>query len=151
MAYAGRLRFRRGLAPLRASGPSSMRRSPVDGDSMMTARFSANAIRFAVLLLGLALTPAPKAQENAAASDVKAQVQIDNFTFSPAEITIAPGTALTWINRDDIPHAVAAATKSFRSKAMETDQTYSFTFTTSGVYDYFCSLHPQMRGKVIVK
>ncbi len=120
---------------------------------MMTARFSGNALRSAGLLLALVLTPALKAQEHAAApaSSAQAQVRIGNFTFSPAEITIAPGTALTWVNGDDIPHTVAAANKSFRSKAMDTDQTYSFTFTTPGIYDYFCSLHPQMRGKVIVK
>jgi amicyanin len=78
-------------------------------------------------------------------------VHIDNFTFTPQEITITRGTTLTWVNEDDIPHAIAESNKAFRSKAMDTDQKFSFTFTAPGIYDYFCSLHPHMQGKVIVK
>jgi amicyanin len=80
-----------------------------------------------------------------------ASVRIDNFSFTPPEITVAPDTTLTWTNADDIPHTVVAINKAFRSKAMDTDQTYSFTFKEPGTYDYFCSLHPHMKGKVIVK
>jgi amicyanin len=78
-------------------------------------------------------------------------VHIDNFTFTPQEITITRGTTLTWVNDDDIPHAIAATNKAFRSKAMDTEQKFSFTFTEPGTYEYFCSLHPHMQGKVIVK
>ena len=78
-------------------------------------------------------------------------VRIDNFTFSPPEITIASGTAVTWENRDDIPHEVVAADKAFRSKVLDTEESYSFTFTSPGIYEYFCALHPHMKGKVIVK
>ncbi len=92
-------------------------------------------------------TPPPK-QRSVAAPPV---VRIDNFTFSPAEITIASGTTLTWENADDSPHKIVATGKAFRSQAMDTDESYSFTFTAPGTYDYFCSLHPHMQGKVIVK
>jgi amicyanin len=78
-------------------------------------------------------------------------VRIDNFTFTPATITVPAGTAVTWINGDDIPHTVTAANNDFRSKVMDTDQQYSFTFTKPGTYEYFCSLHPHMQGRVIVK
>jgi plastocyanin len=77
-------------------------------------------------------------------------VKIDNFTFEPAELTVKVGTTVTWKNRDDIPHTVVSAGK-FRSKAMDTDDSFSFTFTTSGEYKYFCSLHPHMTGTVKVE
>jgi amicyanin len=77
-------------------------------------------------------------------------VKIDNFTFGPAELTVAVGTTVTWINEDDIPHAIAASDKSFKSKALDTDDTYAFTFTKPGTYEYFCSLHPQMKATIVV-
>jgi amicyanin len=77
-------------------------------------------------------------------------VNIDNFTFEPKELKVKVGTTVTWKNRDDIPHTVVAAGK-FRSKTMDTDDTYSFTFTAAGDYKYFCSLHPHMTGMVKVE
>ena len=78
------------------------------------------------------------------------QVMIDNFTFSPAELTVKVGDTVTWTNRDDIPHTVVSAGK-FRSKAMDTDNSYSFTFASAGDYKYFCSLHPHMTGMIKVE
>ncbi|UFS76995.1 cupredoxin family copper-binding protein [Tardiphaga sp. 37S4] len=77
-------------------------------------------------------------------------VMIDNFTFEPAQLTIKVGTTVTWKNRDDIPHAVVSAGK-FRSKTLDTDDSYSFTFTSPGDYTYFCSLHPHMTGMIKVE
>lgn len=81
------------------------------------------------------------------------EVIIDNFTFGPKDLTIAVGTTVKWVNHDDIPHTVvdASTTKTFRSKALDTDDSYSFTFASAGTFSYFCSLHPQMQGKIIVK
>jgi plastocyanin len=78
-------------------------------------------------------------------------VKIDNFTFSPATLTVAPGTTVTWTNDDDIPHTVLAKDKAFRSKPLDTGNQFSFTFVTPGEYAYFCSLHPHMVGKIIVQ
>jgi plastocyanin len=100
---------------------------------------------------GLALILALGAGSASQAEDQAATVRIDNFSFTPAEITLAPGTALTWVNGDDIPHTVVATNKAFRSKALDSEQQFSFTFKEPGVYEYFCSLHPHMQGKVIVK
>jgi amicyanin len=86
-----------------------------------------------------------------AAGPAASSVTIDNFTFSPPAVTVAAGTTVTWTNNDDIPHTVRAVDGSFHSKAMDSDDKYSFTFTKPGVYSYFCSLHPKMVGKVIVK
>ena len=77
-------------------------------------------------------------------------VTIDNFTFAPAQLTVKVGTTVTWKNRDDIPHLVVSAGK-FRSKALDTDDSYSFTFTATGDYQYFCSLHPHMTGTIKVE
>jgi plastocyanin len=81
------------------------------------------------------------------------QVTIDNFTFTPATLTVNVGTTVTWINRDDIPHTVVSASdpRAFKSSALDTDDKFSFTFTKAGVFPYFCSIHPKMTGKVIVK
>jgi amicyanin len=78
-------------------------------------------------------------------------VMIDNFTFGPAAVTVPVGATVTWVNGDDIPHTVVAVDKSFRSKVLDTDETFSFTFTKAGTYEYFCSIHPHMTGKVVVK
>jgi plastocyanin len=77
-------------------------------------------------------------------------VMIDNFTFEPAQLTVKVGTTVVWKNRDDIPHTVVSAGK-FRSKTMDTDDSYSFTFTAAGDYKYFCSLHPHMTGTIKVE
>ena len=84
----------------------------------------------------------------ASADDTK--VTIDNFTFTPAQLTIKVGTTVTWKNRDDIPHTIVSAGK-FRSKTLDTDDSFSFTFTAAGDYKYFCSLHPHMTGMVKVE
>ena len=78
-------------------------------------------------------------------------VKIDNFTFGPPEVTVPVGATVTWLNRDDIPHTVVSSDKVFKSKVMDTDEKYSFTFASAGTYTYFCSLHPKMTGKVIVR
>lgn len=85
------------------------------------------------------------------AQDAKATVTIDNFTFGPGELSISPGTTVTWINHDDIPHSVVDSDTKFRSKALDTDDSYSFTFATAGTFRYFCGLHPHMVGKIVVK
>jgi len=85
---------------------------------------------------------------SARANEVK--VTIDNFTFTPPELNLKVGDTVTWTNHDDIPHTVVSAGK-FRSKALDTDNTYSFTFTAAGDYKYFCSLHPHMTGMIKVE
>ena len=79
------------------------------------------------------------------------EVVIDNFTFGPQDLTVAAGTTVKWVNHDDIPHSVVDGNKVFRSKALDTDDSFSFTFASAGTFDYFCGLHPHMQGKIIVK
>jgi amicyanin len=90
---------------------------------------------------------AASAQEKPDATEVK----IDNFSFGPAELTVRAGTTVTWTNRDDIPHTAVSADKMFKSKVLDTDEKFSFTFSKPGTYEYFCSIHPKMTGKVVVQ
>jgi amicyanin len=79
------------------------------------------------------------------------ELKIDNFTFAPQRLAVKAGTTVTWINDDDIPHTVASSTKLFKSNALDTNDKFSFTFTTPGTYEYFCSLHPHMTGAIVVE
>jgi amicyanin len=88
---------------------------------------------------------------SARAQDANAVITIDNFTFAPPELNVTVGTTVKWVNHDDIPHTVVEKNTTFRSKALDTNDSYSFTFKTAGTFDYFCGLHPHMVGKVIVK
>ena len=104
--------------------------------------------------LGLALAAAILLPATIARADDSApqnlEVHIDNFVFQPAELKIKLGTTVTWTNRDDIPHTIVSAGK-FRSKTLDTDDKFSFTFTAAGDYKYFCSLHPHMTGMIKVE
>ena len=86
---------------------------------------------------------------SAQAADVT--VKIANFTFTPKQLTVKAGDTVTWVNEDDIPHTVMSKTKLFRSKPLDTDNKFSFTFATQGTFDYFCSLHPMMTGSIVVE
>jgi plastocyanin len=99
-------------------------------------------------LAAAALLPAKMARADDTSNAL--EVHIDNFVFQPAELAVKVGTTVTWTNRDDIPHTVVSAGK-FRSKTLDTDDKFSFTFTTAGDYKYFCSLHPHMTGMIKVE
>ena len=79
------------------------------------------------------------------------EVKIDNFSFGPAEVTVTPGTTVKWINHDDIPHTVVSTEPAFKSKVLDTDESFSYKFEKPGKYFYFCSIHPKMTATVIVK
>ena len=101
-------------------------------------------------IAALAARPGATADPPAAPKGGAAQVTINNFTFKPATITVPAGTTVTWTNRDDMPHTVVADDRSFRSVALDTDESFAHTFTAPGTYPYFCSIHASMVGKVIV-
>jgi amicyanin len=99
---------------------------------------------FALSLAIAATTASPALAADAA-------IKIDNFVFTPDTLEIAAGTTVTWTNEDDIPHAVGGKDLSWKSHAMDTGDTFSHTFAAPGTYDYFCTLHPHMQGKIVVK
>jgi plastocyanin len=79
------------------------------------------------------------------------EVKIDNFSFSPASLTVRVGTQITWMNRDDIPHTIVEDSRAFKSKVLDTDEKYTFTLSQPGTYKYYCSIHPRMTGKLVVE
>ncbi|HVZ07413.1 cupredoxin domain-containing protein [Rhodopila sp.] len=84
-------------------------------------------------------------------SSAAARITIDNFAFSPAMVTVAPGTEVTWRNDDDIPHSIVLTDGSDRSKALDTNDTFSHRFDKPGQYAYICGLHPHMHGDIVVR
>ena len=109
--------------------------------------FSSN-VRIATALAVAVLSAAfPAASAQAADTEVK----IDQHAFIPQRVAVKAGTTVTWINDDDVPHTVASSTKLFKSKALDTSDKFSFTFTTPGAYQYFCSVHPYMTGAIVVE
>ena len=110
--------------------------------------------RLAAFGLGIALVAAmpegPSAGETADAAS-SAAVRIDNFSFTPPALVVAPGTTVTWTNADDSPHTVREKDGNFKSAALDTDDSFSQIFTAPGEYEYLCSIHPRMVGKVVVK
>jgi plastocyanin len=93
----------------------------------------------------------PRLAAKAADQPASAAVKIDNFSFGPASLTVTAGTTVTWTNNDDVPHTVVSDDKLFKSKALDTDDKFSYTFTKPGTYNYFCSVHPKMTAKVVVQ
>ncbi len=94
---------------------------------------------------------AVSAQQKAATTPATMEVKIDNFSFGPTTLTVAVGTTVTWVNHDDIPHTVVSTEGVFKSKVLDTDEKFSFTFTKAGSFPYFCSIHPKMTGTVVVQ
>lgn len=95
-----------------------------------------------VLIILMALPTALRAEDTV--------IEVKNYMFVPQSITVKAGTVVTWKNTDQIPHGIADKNKLFRSPAIDTGETYSFTYTTPGTYSYFCTLHPYMTGTIIV-
>jgi plastocyanin len=103
------------------------------------------------LLLAIGVTTKMFAAPADAQTSKETAVKIDNFSFSPSTVTIPAGTMVRWTNRDDIPHTVVSDDKTFKSKVLDTDQEFTYTFTKPGTYSYFCSVHPKMTGTVVVQ
>ena len=118
---------------------------------LVAARLAPGRAVIGAMLLGPAVGACIALSAVAAEEASGDVVNIDNFFFTPAELTVSVGTTVKWLNRDDIPHLVVDSNKVFRSKALDTDDSFSFTFTDAGTYTYFCGLHPHMTGKIIVK
>src|SRR5581483_2412737 len=92
-----------------------------------------------------------KAPALVAVSATAAEVNIDNFSFTPGAVTVRPGTQVTWTNRDDMPHTIDSAQGKFKSAALDTDEKFQFRFTEAGEYPYFCRIHPKMTGSIVVR
>ena len=120
---------------------------------MRKITFSLTAATFLSLVFALLMpsqvTPAAT-QSNDSGSKYK--VNIDNFSFAPATLTVPVGAKVTWTNKDDVPHTVVSTNNAFpHSPPLDTDESFSYAFAKAGTYEYYCSVHPKMVGKVVVQ
>jgi plastocyanin len=131
------------------------------GEAACTIVFALCLLLLGVAVARLSVTHAQNqgmemkmAQDKGQSTDQKMEaheVSIDNFSFTPMEMTIPAGSQVTWVNKDDVPHTVVSVDHKFKSQALDTDEKFSFTFSNPGTYEYFCSVHPKMTGKIVVK
>ena len=119
----------------------------MSGINMWIASFAVVVVIAIVVLL--AGSPSVTADDQSSAAN--AEVKIDNFSFGPQTLTVPVGATVTWTNRDDIPHTSVSTDGVFKSKVMDTDEKFSYTFAKAGTYQYYCSIHPKMTGQVVVK
>jgi plastocyanin len=117
--------------------------------NMWVAGFIA-PLMIAILLL-CAGSPNVMASNNDKTSAATAAVKIDNFVFGPQTLTVPVGTTVTWTNNDDIPHTSVSTEGAWKSKVLDTDEKFSYTFTKAGTYPYYCTIHPKMTGQVVVQ
>ena len=123
------------------------RNTTMKGKNVCIAILAATAVIAIVLLL----VGSPTARANDTPSAPGTEVKIDNFSFGPQTITVPVGATVTWTNRDDIPHTSVSTEGVFKSKVMDTDEKFSYTFTKAGTYPYYCTIHPKMTGQIVVK
>jgi plastocyanin len=118
---------------------------------MKKAILTAGTAVLVALALGLSISGQAKPAANAEPNG-QFQVNIDNFSFTPATLTVPVGAKVTWTNKDDVPHTVVSTNNAFtRSPALDTDDSFSYTFTKPGTYEYYCSVHPMMTGKIVAQ
>jgi plastocyanin len=104
-----------------------------------------------VIAIVLLVAGSPIVSANDQPSPTNAGVKIDNFSFGPQTITVPVGATVTWINHDDIPHTSVSTEGVFKSKVLDTDEKFAYTFTKAGTYPYYCTIHPKMTGTVVVQ
>src|SRR4051812_145319 len=111
--------------------------------------FSGLALMLPLALAAVLVLHPTRAKSEAAVSPL--EVRVDNFTFGPETLNVPVNSTVTWVNKDDLPHVIASTDGAFKSKALDTDDKYSYTFSKTGTYAYFCSIHPKMVGKIVVQ
>jgi plastocyanin len=95
-------------------------------------------------------TPAPASGTSTPAAE-SVTVYIDGMRFNPSNITVKPGTTVTWVHGSQMPHTISGNADGLRSGTLYNGQQYSHTFNTAGSYNYICGLHPSMTGNVVVE
>jgi plastocyanin len=125
------------------------------GKLTMIGNGSLSRAVLSVALFGtLAWTAPTHASNNAPVADEKTvalEIKIDKFNFMPHDTIVAVGTTVTWINRDRFTHTVVSTNGKFKSKTLDTDDKFSFTFLEPGTYEYSCWLHPKIMANAIVE
>lgn len=118
---------------------------------MKTLRTRFHALSIAAVVMALTAIHGARAQAGQSTTPQAVAIPIDNFKFGVVSLEVAVGTTVTWTNRDDVPHTVASSTKIFKSPPLDTGEAFSYTFKAAGTFEYYCSMHPRMTGKIVVK
>lgn len=105
------------------------------------------ALAIPCILLAAAIT---RAATDSKQSAKETRIEIKDFSFQPKLVTVPVGARVVWVNKDEEPHTIVSTDKTFLSKALDTDDTFAFTFDKPGTYEYFCSVHPRMTAKIVV-
>jgi plastocyanin len=111
--------------------------------------FTGSMVVLSLALAAVLVIHPTRAKSEAAASPM--EIRVDNFTFGPDTLTVPVNSTVTWVNKDDVPHVITSNDGLFKSKALDTDDKYSYTFSKAGTYAYYCSIHPKMVGKIVVQ
>ena len=136
------------LAACSQSGADSNGSSETQSTTAPKASTSSNA---EMSKMEMPAKPSPAAGKDMASPSTPNQIMVTNFSFQPGTLTVKAGTTVTWVNHDDEPHTVNENNKTFKSGTLDTDAKFSYKFTSPGTYGYFCSIHPRMKGQIIVK
>jgi plastocyanin len=118
---------------------------------MMKKNVCLASVALPVLIAMMLLAASSSVTANAEPPAATAAVKIDNFVFGPQTLTVPVGTTVVWTNSDDIPHTSVSTEGVFKSKVLDTDEKFSYTFTKAGTYPYYCTIHPKMTGKIVVQ
>ena len=124
-----------------------------DRGRLQGAQFSPRLRRPALMaaaFVALFFVGAPWPGSSHQAHAAEAAIKIIDFSFSPPLLTVPVGTTVTWVNEDDEPHLIAESDRLFKSHALDTGDKFSFTFSTPGKFQYFCTIHAHMVGAVVV-
>ena len=124
-------------------------------------RICRSSLILGIFVLGAVVAPRHAAAQGKSSGPMRADsaakrpsqsysVEIKDFSFGPMMLTVPAGATVTWTNKDEEPHTVFSSDDAFKSKALDTDEKFSFTFTKPGTYKYFCSVHPKMVGAIVV-
>jgi plastocyanin len=105
------------------------------------------------LLAGLAILAGAQTPVSVSAAPpaAGAEIEINNFAFSPSTMTVPVGAQVTWTNKDEIGHNVVSSDKTIKSQVLDTDEKFTFTFTQPGTFSYICTIHPRMKGTIVVQ
>ena len=116
-------------------------------------KFASRLVAFSLIagLLVAAICDSRTKAAPSAADTAQYTIAIKDFQFTPRDLKIPVGTRVTWVNQDEEPHKVAEVNSAFTSQPLDTDGKFTYEFDKPGTFEYFCTLHPRMTGKIVVE
>jgi len=103
-----------------------------------------------VVIAGCTSSSSNSSQATVSSTASQNSVAIQNYAFNPSTLTIHKGANVTWKNYDSVQHTVVSDSSAFSSPLLSTGDTYTFQFNNTGSFPYYCSIHPYMKGTIVV-